>query len=189
MPPSAIVWLHSYVWQFEHYAAREQLPAAVQLLLGPIVKLLRRWDYDAAQRDNLHFIAISREIQQRIKQFYGRSSTIIHPGRCRSVCSPFPTHRGTSAVTTTWWSLRLVPYKRIDLAVRAFTRLGLPLLIAGEGRDRPALKPSRVPQFASWVACLRRRWARSWWAVGLSCFRDMRTSASRLLRRRLRAVL
>ena len=134
-----------YVWQFEHYAAREQLSPAVRLLLGPIVKLLRRWDYDAAQRDNLHFIAISREIQQRIKQFYGRPSTIIHPPVDVHRFAPLPDasrhERGDYYLVVS----RLVPYKRIDLAVRAFTRLGLPLLIAGEGRDRPALEAIAGP--------------------------------------------
>jgi len=134
-----------YVWQFEHYAAREQLPSAVRLLLGPMVKLLRRWDYDAAQRDNLHFIAISREIQERITQFYGRSSTIIHPPVDVDRFAPLPDasryERGDYYLVVS----RLVPYKRIDLAVRAFTRLGLPLLIAGEGRDRPALEAIAGP--------------------------------------------
>jgi len=49
-----------YVWQFESYAARENLPATVRVLLRPLVAALRRWDYQAAQRTNLHFVAICR---------------------------------------------------------------------------------------------------------------------------------
>jgi glycosyltransferase involved in cell wall biosynthesis len=40
---------------------------------------------------------------------------------------------------------RLIPYKRIDLAVRAFTRLGLPLTVVGDGRDRAALQAAAGP--------------------------------------------
>jgi glycosyltransferase involved in cell wall biosynthesis len=43
---------------------------------------------------------------------------------------------------------RLVPYKRIDLAVQAFTRLGLPLMVAGSGRDREALEAMAGPNIS-----------------------------------------
>jgi glycosyltransferase involved in cell wall biosynthesis len=134
-----------YVWQFRHYAAREQLPTVGRVLLTPIVKVLQRWDYAAAQHPGLHFVAISRDIQQRIERYYGRSSTIIHP--------PVDVDRFAPRATTSQGRhddyylvvSRLVPYKRIDLAVRAFTGLGLPLWVAGEGRDRAALEALAGP--------------------------------------------
>ena len=58
--------------------AREALGKGVDLALRPLLGPLRRWDYAAAQRVH-HFIAISREIQERIRRFYGRDSTIIYP--------------------------------------------------------------------------------------------------------------
>ena len=67
-----------YVWDFEAYAARESLPKLVKTALRPVIALLRRWDYAAAQRVD-HFIAISREIQGRIRRYYDRDAVVIHP--------------------------------------------------------------------------------------------------------------
>jgi glycosyltransferase involved in cell wall biosynthesis len=123
-----------YVWEFEEYAAREALPPALKTTLLPIIRLLRRWDYRAAQRVD-HFIAISSEIQARIRHYYGRDSTIIHPPVDTARFEPAPTHGDYYLIVS-----RLVPYRRIDLVVQAFNKLGLPLIIAGDGRDRDALK-------------------------------------------------
>jgi len=122
-----------YVWDFDTYAARETIPPALRTALRPLVAILRRWDHRAAQRVD-HFVAISREVQARIRRHYGRDSGVIHP--------PVDTARFRPSSTRDDYYLivsRLVPYRRIDLAVRAFNQLRLPLLIAGGGRDRGAL--------------------------------------------------
>ncbi len=129
-----------YVWQFEHYAAREALPGVARALLRPVVGLLRRWDYRAAQRESVHFVAISREIQHRIRTFYGREAEIIYPPVDLERFAPTAEHADYYLIVS-----RLVPYKRIDLAVRAFTSLGLPLVVVGEGRDRAALEAQAGP--------------------------------------------
>jgi glycosyltransferase involved in cell wall biosynthesis len=123
-----------YVWRYEEYAARETLPSTVRLMLTPLIRWLRRWDYQAAQRVD-HFIAISTEVQARIRLYYDRDSTIIFP--------PVDTQRFSLAERHDDYFLivsRLIPYRRIDLAVRAFNRLGLPLVIAGVGHDREVLE-------------------------------------------------
>ncbi|MBN1810879.1 MAG: glycosyltransferase [Anaerolineae bacterium] len=128
-----------YVWDFDAYAAREALPSAIRTALYPLVALLRRWDYRAAQRVD-HFIAISREIQSRIQRYYNRDSIVIHP--------PVDTSRFAPAATQDDYYLivsRLIPYKRIDLAVRTFNQLELPLVIAGDGRDRETLEALAGP--------------------------------------------
>ena len=128
-----------YVWNFDGYAAREALPSALKIALRPIIGLLRRWDYRAAQRVD-HFIAISREVQARIRRYYGRESVVIYP--------PVETARFHCTATHDDYYLivsRLIPYKRIDLAVRAFNQLGLPLVIAGDGRDRETLEALAGP--------------------------------------------
>jgi len=129
-----------YVWEFDAYAAREQLPAALKLLLRPVVNTLRRWDYRAAQRSTLHFIAISREIQARIHEYYGRDSEIIYPPVDIERYRPL-TQCGEYYLIVS----RLIPYKRIDLAIRAFNDLKLPLYISGSGRDREALETIAGP--------------------------------------------
>lgn len=128
-----------YVWDFDAYAAREALPNAVKVVLRPLIALLRRWDYQAAQRVD-HFIAISREVQDRIRRHYNRDSVIIHPPVDTSRFRPTSTHDDYYLIVS-----RLVPYKRIDLAVRAFNRLKMPLVIAGDGRDREALEALAGP--------------------------------------------
>jgi len=85
------------------------------------------------------FAAISRAVQARIRKFYGAKSTIVYP--------PVNTERFQPGDAEDYFFIvsRLIPYKRIDLAVEAFGRLGLPLVIAGAGRDRAALERSAAP--------------------------------------------
>ncbi|MCD4739295.1 MAG: glycosyltransferase [Anaerolineae bacterium] len=124
-----------YVWEYEAYAARESLSPLLKGALNPVVKLLRRWDYAVAQRPTTHFIAISTAIQERIRRYYGRESEVIYPPVAIERYHPAAQHADYYLIVS-----RLVPYKRIDLAVRAFNELGLPLLIVGSGRDRETLE-------------------------------------------------
>lgn len=120
-----------YVWQLDEYLRGENLGGFAKLLLKPLKAWLQRWDYAAAQRVT-HFIAISSAIRERISRFYHRESSIIFP--------PVDTGRfqpATREAIGEYYLVvsRLVPYKRIDLAVQAATALRLPLKVAGSGRD------------------------------------------------------
>ena len=128
-----------YVWDFGAYAAREALPPALKAALRPLVALLRRWDYRAAQRVD-HFVAISHKVQARIRRYYGRDSVVIHPPVETTRFRPAPTHDDYYLIVS-----RLIPYRRIDLAIHVFNQLGLPLVIAGDGRDREALETLAGP--------------------------------------------
>jgi glycosyltransferase involved in cell wall biosynthesis len=127
------------VWDFDAYAAREAIPGSLKVALRPVIALLRRWDYRAAQRVD-HFIAISREIQARIQRYYGREASVIHPPVDTQRFQPIG-QRGSYYLVVS----RLIPYKRIDLAVQAFNELERPLVIAGDGRDREALEALAGP--------------------------------------------
>ncbi len=125
-----------YVWQLDNYLAGENVSPLASALLKPIVSLLQRWDYAAAQRVS-HFVAISSAIKERIRRFYSRDAAVIFP--------PVETERfqpvSSDAVEDYFLIVsRLAPYKRIDLAVRAASELGLPLKIAGAGRDLDRLR-------------------------------------------------
>ena len=130
-----------YVWQFEAYMDRERVKGALKHLIRPAINTLRRWDFAAAQRVT-HFVAISTEIQARIKAFYQRDSTVIYPPvdveRFRPV-DPAEVEDFYLVVS------RLIPYKRIDLAVQACTRLNLPLVVGGRGRDLERLQAMAGP--------------------------------------------
>lgn len=130
-----------YVWQLDAYIKREGFGDVVKLGLQPLISMMRRWDYAAAQRVT-HFIAISTEIQERIRTYYDRESAIIYP--------PVETKRfqPVAADKVEDYFLivsRLIPYKRIDLAVQAATRLNLPLKIGGKGRDIERLQAMAGP--------------------------------------------
>ncbi len=128
-----------YVWAYEEYIAREGLPGPMRRLLRPLITLLRIWDRMAADRVDA-FIAISREVARRIQKFYRRPSILLHP--------PVDVQRFQLAARPEDYFLivsRLIPYKRIDLAIEAFNRLGLPLIIVGDGRDRRRLQRMAGP--------------------------------------------
>lgn len=129
-----------YVWGFEDYAAREGLSSTVRLLLRPLLAGLRRWDLAAARRVD-HFIAISSDIQRRIARFYERESVIIYPPVDLQRFAPAPAP-GDYFVSVG----RLIPYKRVDLAVRVCGQLNLPLWVGGAGRDRERLQGMAGPQ-------------------------------------------
>ena len=125
----------------QEYLAREAVSSLSRTGLRLLLPWLRNWDRQAARRRVDAFAAISTEIQRRIHDFYQRESTVIYP--------PVDTRRfqPSSNGTEDYFLVlsRLVPYKRIDLAVKAFNKLGLPLVVIGDGRDRPQV-PNLVLQ-------------------------------------------
>jgi glycosyltransferase involved in cell wall biosynthesis len=128
-----------YVWFYDEYVAREQINPIIANLLRPFIVALRQWDRHVARRVD-HFVAISTEVQRRIKRIYKRDSVIIYP--------PVDTRRYAPSATIEDYCLvvsRLIPYKRVDLAVQVCSKLGLPLLVAGEGRDRARLERMAGP--------------------------------------------
>lgn len=126
-----------YLWLYEQYREREQIGGGMNALLQPVLSVLRRWDWSAAQRVD-HFIAISNEVQSRIRSIYGRESVVIHPPVDTERFTPDPSQPiGDYYLIVS----RLIPYKRIDLAVRAFAELPHErLIVVGEGRDRAMLE-------------------------------------------------
>ena len=122
-----------YAWTFyEEYFGTNPLKA---LVLKPILASLRRWDARTSNRVD-HFIAISKHVQDRIQRFYGRESTIVYP--------PVDTDRHQpNGQTPDDFDLivsALVPYKRVDLAVSAYSSNGRALKIVGIGGELNRLK-------------------------------------------------
>ncbi len=130
-----------FLWQYDEYARNEALSGAARALLPAVVTSLREWDRRAAARVD-EFIAISREVQKRIRACYGRESNLIYPPvdvNLFRVAAPSEVSDYFLIVS------RLVPYKRIELAIEAFNQTGLPLVIAGDGRDRARLEALAKP--------------------------------------------
>jgi glycosyltransferase involved in cell wall biosynthesis len=130
-----------FVWNFPQYAARERLGRLSRLVLPPLVSYLRTWDAVASNRVD-HFIGISKAVVRRIRKWYRREAALIYPpvevGRYRPA-TPDEVEDYYLIVS------RLIPYKRVDLAVRAFSELGRPLVVVGGGRDLPALQKLAGP--------------------------------------------
>ncbi len=121
-------------------------------LSKPLVSSLRAWDKTAAQRPD-YMIAISENVRQRINKYYGRDSVVIYPPAeslentiqnnhtdfiqkdKKSKTQPKDKNLGYFLVVS-----RLVHYKRIDIAIKAFNKINLPLKIIGIGRDFNRLK-------------------------------------------------
>jgi glycosyltransferase involved in cell wall biosynthesis len=126
-----------YYWS--HYEAYKKEPGYGKL--DPIIRMLiplfvphqRKLDYDAAQKVDV-FIANSTETQKRIKQYYGKPSTVIHPAVDTDRFEP-ARERGNYYMTMG----RQLPYKRYDLVVAACSRLGIPLKVFGNGPAHDAL--------------------------------------------------
>ncbi|HFC12068.1 MAG TPA: glycosyltransferase family 4 protein, partial [Anaerolineae bacterium] len=123
-----------YVWRYQQYAEQENLGMMTRAVLNPFLTLLRVWDRLAADRVD-HFVAISEAIRQRIAFFYRRDSVIIHPPVETTRFEPSNTHEDYYLFVG-----RLVPYRRLDILIQAFNKLGRPLYIAGSGRDRERLE-------------------------------------------------
>lgn len=137
-----------YLWSgYDEYFRNPLL----RLVSRPVVWYLKFWDKIAAQRSDT-YIAISKEVQGRIKKYYGRASEVVYPPlmmrgpvaslppasaplTVRAVGSP-------SSGATPYFLIvsRLVPYKKIDLAVKAFNKLKLPLKIIGAGIEMGRLR-------------------------------------------------
>lgn len=127
---------YGWEWRME----RERLPAWARPLFRPGAWLLRRWDRQVSRRVDV-FVANSQFIADRIQRCYGRASTVVHPPidteRFRPAAHP---RRDEYLVAG-----RLVPYKRVDVAVEAATRASMPLVVAGDGPELGRLRALAGP--------------------------------------------
>lgn len=128
-----------YLWSgYDTYFSNKTL----KTLTKPIVSSLRKWDKVAAHRPDV-MIAISKEVQERIKDYYGRDAVIIYPPLgLASSDQGLASSSGGKKKTKPYFLVvsRFVAYKRIDLAIEALTELGLPLKVIGTGSLEKKLK-------------------------------------------------
>src|SRR6516165_4847486 len=135
-----------YAWHMrEAYFGREHGLKAriVERLLG----FLREWDRRTAARVP-HFIAISKTVQRRIAECYGRDSAVIYPPVDTDFYTPAAVPREDYYLAVSAFA----PYKRLDLAIAACNRLHRRLLIIGSGQDEDRLRSLAGPtiHFLGW---------------------------------------
>ncbi len=129
-----------YLWSDTHsYVQELRAPKLLKLGLPVLLNRLRIWDRLSAERAD-GFIANSRTVAARIRKYYGRDAVVIHPpvetGKFRVASGPGAYFLAGG---------RLVSYKRFDLVIEAFNRLGLPLTIFGDGPLAQRLRRSAGP--------------------------------------------
>ncbi len=121
-----------YAWEFYYDYVRDMNPVK-RLVVGYFMHHIRMWDRLAADRVD-YFIANSNYIKKRIEKYYRRNSEVIFP--------PVNTHLYRLEKKEDFYLIvsRFVPYKRVDLAVEAFSKLGLPLIVIGTGSEEKKIK-------------------------------------------------
>lgn len=130
-----------WCWAYDEYVEREQLGKVARKVLPLLITGLRVWDQTSAMRVD-HFIANSPVVAERIQKYYRRDAIVIPPPveASRFIFDPLTQLEDYFLVVC-----RLIPYKRIDLAIEACNRLQLPLVIIGNGRDEDRLKKMAGP--------------------------------------------
>lgn len=135
-----------YAWLFfDEYFGR--YPAPVKAVIRRLLASLRDWDRRTSSRVT-EFIAISHHVRKRIKEFYGREASVIYPPADTEFYSPAAETRGNFYLIVS----ALVPYKRVDLAIEAFNRMGKKLVVIGSGPERERLQKLAGPtiEFLGW---------------------------------------
>jgi len=137
-----------YAWHMRdaYFGTRRTLKGR---LLDELLRRLRDWDRRTAVGVS-QFVAISKTVQQRIRECYGRDSIVIYPPVDTDFYTPSPVPREDFYLVVSAFA----PYKRIDLAVAACQKLGRRLVVIGSGQQAKSLQATahdRV-QFLGWQA-------------------------------------
>lgn len=124
-----------YAWDLKDQYLREAgLTWGLRsIVVRMIMHYIRRWDVVAANRVD-KFVANSHYVARRIAKTYRREAEVIYPPVDIDMY-PFCEQKEDFYVTAS----RLVPYKKVDLIVEAFTKNGLPLMVIGDGPDMKKL--------------------------------------------------
>jgi glycosyltransferase involved in cell wall biosynthesis len=138
--PYHVCYIHTpmrYAWDmFDEYFGPERVGSlASRLLYRPLVAMLQRYDRWTTGRVDL-FLANSTYVAERVQRLYGRGAEVLAP--------PVDTARFLKAVREPreWYLVvsALVPYKRVDHAIRACARMGRKLRIVGKGPEHASLQ-------------------------------------------------
>ena len=133
-PPRALSWIPFYKYVSQ-----------------PFLRYAKVWDKIAAQRPDV-YVAISSAVKDRITNYYGRVSQVVYPPvEIEKFVNKYPDVPASTKSDIDYDVIsgkekyylivsRLVPYKKVDLAVEVFNELGLPLIVVGTGSEESKLK-------------------------------------------------
>lgn len=125
-----------YAWdQFNVYFGPERIGSIANRVMRPLLAKIARWD--AATSGRVHrYLAISQHVARRIGRYYNRKAAVVYPPVDTDFYHPDGTEPDDSCAIVS----ALVPYKRIDLAIEACKRVGVPLRIVGQGPEFARLR-------------------------------------------------
>ncbi len=154
-----IAYIHSpmrFIWDYNEKYLQEDRQGWLGFFIRPFLSYLRLWDKLAADRPD-YLIANSKYTAARIEKYYRRESAVIYPPvemNCESRGINYEKN-SRKPLTEKYFLIvsRLSPYKKIDKAIEAFNKLGLPLVIAGTGKQERYLKSIAKSNiiFLGWV--------------------------------------
>jgi glycosyltransferase involved in cell wall biosynthesis len=129
-----------YAWS-EREATLAARPLALRVPLRMLLNRWRQWDWIAAQRVD-RYVANSHLTAARVRRYLGRESTVVHPPvELERFAPAAPGEVGEHYLVLA----ELMAHKRIDVAVRAFAELGLPLIVVGDGPEARHLRRLATP--------------------------------------------
>ena len=129
-----------YIWELEEqYFPPGRFPWPISWLVRDTCSRLRRWDVATSQRAHA-MIGISRHVAERIRRHYGREAEVLYPPVELERFQP-----GQDARDYLLLAGAMAPYKRGELAIKACTRLGLKLIVAGTGPMEAELRKGAGP--------------------------------------------
>ena len=132
--PARFLWF----WANEYINTLRAGPLT-RLAVRATIPALRDWDRRTAMRPQ-HLACNSETTRMRIREAWGREAEVIHP--------PCDTHKFVPGGEVEDYFLAvctLNPYKRVDVAIEAFNRLGLPLVVVGDGPELEPLRERAAP--------------------------------------------
>ena len=130
-----------YAWdQRDAYFGPARIGRVPSALLRPILANLARWDAATAGRVD-RYLANSQHVARRIRQYYNRQAKVVYPPVDTTFYRPDRSTPGGGALVVS----ALVPYKRIELAIEACEKVGVPLRIVGQGPELPRLRQRAGP--------------------------------------------
>lgn len=125
-----------YAWdQFDAYFGPDRVGTLGARLMRPLMSRLATWDRETAGRAG-RYVAISHYVAGRIRRYYNRQATVVYP----PVDTQFFSPDGGAATRYALIVSALVPYKRLELGIRACALARIPLKIVGTGPERRALE-------------------------------------------------
>ena len=125
-----------YLWSHENLY-RSRLDPATRYITIPLFNYLKSWDFIASRRPD-SYLTISSAVQTRISEYYSRDSRVVYP----PVDTEFFAQDAPRPELSDYflWVGRLVFHKGLELIIRVFNEINLPLVIIGTGSQEERLK-------------------------------------------------